>query len=161
VLWIIIIGFGVKAYRNTIWEEFAKANNWPLDTTTPQQALIPMSWQYGHSQHFSPVIQSQLGITNADLFTYDCTTGGGKSQQIHSFTVARVPLAVSLPHMLLLSKKAHADVREDLSNHEKLQLEGDFNNYFTLQIEKGEEVDALAIISPDVMQTLITYDDAE
>jgi len=40
-------------------------------------------------------------------------------------------------------------------------LEGDFNDYFKLRLRKGQEVDALAIIAPDIMQTLISYNKGE
>jgi hypothetical protein len=46
-------------------------------------------------------------------------------------------------------------------NHETLSLEGDFNDYFTLQIEKGQEVNVLEILTPDVMQTLVNLSQKE
>ena len=36
-----------------------------------------------------------------------------------------------------------------------IKLEGDFNQYFSLSITKGYEVEALEIFTPDVMQELI------
>jgi hypothetical protein len=70
-------------------------------------------------------------------------------------------LPKNLPHLLLLSKKAKADLHRDLQNSQQLKLEGDFDNYFKLQIEQGQQVDALVVITPDVMQTLVQYDTAE
>jgi hypothetical protein len=63
--------------------------------------------------------------------------------------------------MLLLSKKTKIDVARDLEDGERLNLEGDFNDYFSLQIEKGQEIDALSVITPDVMQKLVDYNQAE
>jgi hypothetical protein len=87
--------------------------------------------------------------------------GQGRNQTQLYYTVARVPLPKTLPHMLLLSKKAHAQLERDLANKQDIHLEGDFNDYFSLQIEQGQQVDALTVITPDVMQTLVQYDQAE
>ena len=38
-----------------------------------------------------------------------------------------------------------------------VSLEGDFDSYFTLKTEQGKEREALEIITPDVMQTIINY----
>ena len=161
VLYALYVGVLVGAYKNQVWVNFAEANRWSVDSETPQVELIPPSLQFGHSPRFSPVIKAQLGSVAADLFTYQCSTGEDRTQQIHRFTVARVDVGASLPHMVLLAKSAHADMRQDFANHEDLQLEGDFSKYFTLQIEKGQEIDALAVITPDVMQTLVTYENSE
>jgi hypothetical protein len=148
-------------YKNQHWEMFAVVNNWPLDTTTSVFDLVPPSMQFGQDSKFSPIIQAQLGADGCDLFTYTTTTGEGRYQQNHYFTVARVQLPFSLPHILLLSKKAKADLQRDLAEAQNLQLEGDFDDYFSLQIEKGQQIDVLTLITPDVMQTLVKNNQTE
>jgi len=160
-LYFAFLAQRVSKYKNNIWQSFAQANGWPLDTTTPPAQLIPPSMWFGHNRSFSPVIQAQLGQTACDLFTYNTTTGGGRSQQTHYYTLARISLPEPLPHMLLLSKKAGADLQRDLANKQDLPLEGDFDDYFKLQIEQGQQIDALTLITPDVMQTLVQFNQAE
>jgi hypothetical protein len=150
-----------RRIKNQAWVTFALANDWTLDTATPAAVIIPPSLQFGHSPVLSPVIQARLGDLTCDFTAYHCTTGSGKSARVHYFTVAAMPRAARAPHILLLCKKHAPDIQRDLQNAENLQLEGDFNDYFSLQVEKGQEVDVLTVITPDVMQTLISYDLAE
>lgn len=161
IIYLAFLSYRVGKYKNSIWQAFATANGWPLDSATSQAMLIPPSMQFGHSPSFSPVIQAELGPVACDLFTYKCVTGYGKQQQTHTFTVGRLAIAKALPHLLLLSKKAGSDLHRDMQASQSLQLEGNFGDYFKLQIEKGQEVDALTILTPDVMRTLIDYDQAE
>jgi hypothetical protein len=161
ILYGAMVSTRATKLKNGMWWQFAKANGWFLDTETPLEAVTPPSVLFGPSQTHSPIIQAQLENLTCDLFTYSCITGYGRSEQVHNFTVACVSLPQTLPHMLLLSKQSHALVQRDLGNAEKLQLEGDFSDYFTVEIEKGQETNALTIITPDVMQTLVTYNQAE
>jgi hypothetical protein len=158
---LIIVGTQVDKYKNSIWANFAAANGWEMDTSTPEEALVPPSMQFGSDRKHSPVIMAQLNDITADLFSYNCTTGSGKNATTHYFTVARVQLPKNLPHLVLLSKKAYADLQRDLANATTLELEGNFSDYFTLQVEQGQQIDALAVITPDVMQTLLTYNQKE
>ncbi|HEY5442736.1 MAG TPA: hypothetical protein VIJ68_04315 [Candidatus Saccharimonadales bacterium] len=157
----IYLGFQVKKFKNSVWQNFAIANGWALDQTTSPAELVPPSVQFGRDPHYSPVIQAQLGNIASDLLLYDCTTGSGKSSDTHYFTVARVRLPKVLPHLLLSSKKSRAYIQKDLLDSQTLELEGDFNDYFKLQIEKGQQVDALTVLTPDVMQVLVNYNKSE
>jgi hypothetical protein len=151
----------VSRFKNQVWDRFAAANRWSLDVDTPPDNIIPPSLQFGHSKHFSPVIQANLGNLVCDLFTYDCTTGYGKSSQTHYFTVALTALPKAMPHIILDAVKDSSDEKNDIPNAQVLKLEGDFNNYFKLQIEPGQQIDVLTVLTPDVMQTLISYSQKE
>lgn len=155
------IGKLVSTYKNNVWERFASANGWGLDIETSQAAIIPPSMQFGHSPHFSPVIQAQIGTLTTDLFSYNCTVGYGRNSTTYYFTVALIKGPRPSPHIVLRSTRGGDTIRNDLVNMEKLKLEGDFNNSFTLEIEKGQEIDALAVLTPDVMQTLVSYNTNE
>jgi hypothetical protein len=161
ILYMAFVSSRVNKLKNNVWKEFAAANGWPLDTQNSPAVVIPPSLQFGHSRTWSPIIQAKLDDLACDLLTYQCATGSGRSEVTHNFTIASTSLAQALPHLLLMSKKVHADVQRDLVNGETLKLEGDFNDYFNLQIEKGQEVDVLTIITPDIMQTLVDHNQAE
>lgn len=162
ILRVIYLGARVRAFKNGVWERFALVNNWPINAELDPATLIPLSLQFGHDQTYSPVITAALGDANADMFVYRTTTGSGKSQQTYVFTLARVMLPTALPHMLLLAKgNMWGGLRQEFENHETLSLEGDFNDYFTLQIEKGQEVNVLEILTPDVMQSLVSLSQKE
>lgn len=161
VLYSVFISYKVTKVKSTAWEIFALVNNWTLDLETSLEVIVPPSLRFGYDPFFSPIIQAQLGDITCDLLTYSTTTGSGRLRHVHRYTIGALTLPVALPHMLLLSKKAKVDVVRDLQNGENLKLEGDFDDYFSLQIEKGQEVDALSVITPDVMQKLIDYNQAE
>lgn len=156
------IGVLVKKYKNQLWDRFAAANGWALDNLTSVESTMPASLNFGHSHHFSPIIKVQLSNTACDLFAYDCTTGYGRYSQTHYFTVAIAQLPKAVPHIMLTTVKAtDVDMKNDIANAETLKLEGDFSKYFALQVEKGQEIDVLTIITPDVMQTLVDYGQGE
>jgi len=150
-----------QKYEKSLWIDFAQVNGWTIDSTTPVEELIPPSMQFGHSRKFSPIIQAQLDQFNCQLFSYNTTVGGGKSSRTYSYAVVRLQLPTSLPHMLLLSQKGTAVLGRDLANRQDVQLEGNFNDYFKLQIEQGQQIDALTVITPDVMQTLVQSNQQE
>ncbi len=162
VLYFFLFGSYVNRYKNKIWQQFALVNGWSVSADDAGEGLVPPSLQFGHSQNSSPVITANLAGLQCDLFEFDTTTGGGRYKTTHYFTVATAPLPKSMPHMVLRAKKSlDSDMQNDMDNGETLQLEGDFNDYFKLQVEKGQEIDVLAIITPDVMQTLVNYNQAE
>jgi hypothetical protein len=149
-----------QAYKNNLWTNFALANSWTLSAALTDQD-IPPSLVFGHSQKFSTAVDANVSSIYFGAFTYQCTTGSGRYQQLHQFTVANVTLPKVLPHIQLLSKKAKADVKRDLANAQNLQLEGDFDKYFSLQIESGQQIDTLSVLTPEIMQTLISYNNTE
>lgn len=161
VVYIVTISYKAAKLKNEAWAIFALTNGWTFDNETPLEVIIPPSLQFGYSQTFSPVIQAQLGDIACDILAYGTTADSGQRQHVHNYTVGALTLPVALPHMLLLSKKTKVDIERDLQDGENLKLEGDFNDYFSLQIEKGQEVDALTVITPDVMQKLVDYNQAE
>jgi hypothetical protein len=165
---LIIFAYGavmmgkINAYKNNIWKEFAALNGWQVVNKATVSEL-PQSVNYGHNRNYGTVIKAKFEAVSCDIFVYDTTTGQGKYQVTHYFTIATVPLnaSVSLPHIILNSKKEKADIQQKFPDYEKLKLEGDFNDYFTLIVEKGAEVDVLTVLTPDVMQTLINSDTDE
>lgn len=161
LVWFVTLMALASGLKNSLWEEFAAANSWPINAVQDPSMAIPFSLEFGHSQQVSPAITATLNGIVTDMFVYTTVTGEGRYQEGHNFTLARVELPIVLPHILLRSKKDKALLQQDFADHEKLQLEGDFDDYFSLQIESGQEVDALTILTPDVMQTLVSYSQHE
>ena len=156
-----VVGWLTRKYKANVWLHFAQANNWTTSPESQGESELPPSINFGHSHVFSSAINAVFESTNFLMFEYECTTGEGKSSQTHYFTVAKTTLQKNIPHIILRAKRHSADLTGDMENVEKLKLEGNFNDHFQLQIEKGQEVDALIIITPDVMQTLLDYSQSE
>jgi len=71
---------------------------------------------------------------------------------------AAIRLKTHLPNILLLSRlnATGTDVWRPIPvRSEKLSLEGDFDNYFTLYAPAGYDADALYLFTPDVMANLM------
>jgi hypothetical protein len=103
------------------------------------------------------------GITDPNqgwfLANYEYTTGSGKNKTTHGFGVMRLKLPRKLPHVLLDSKKNNFLMLRNLpgnfSSDQKLQLEGDFNNYFTVYAPTDYQRDVLYFLTPELMAGLI------
>jgi hypothetical protein len=160
LLYLIYLITLTVLYRNNAWRMFAKANNWAVEPTGLREELLPPGLVMGHNQKIGPVIQAELEETICQLFAYSYETGGKYYHHTHNFTVALVRLPINLPH-IQLNSKAVRSLRNDLIDTESLQLEGNFSNYFDLRLERGQQVDALSILSPEVMSALIDYDKTE
>ncbi len=68
--------------------------------------------------------------------------------------VLHTQLPAKLPSFVVDARHNTIKLSNQLSNYDKLHLEGDFPRYFHLYIPKGTQVDVLSVITPDVMQTL-------
>ncbi|HSX45456.1 MAG TPA: hypothetical protein VLG27_00435 [Candidatus Saccharimonadia bacterium] len=157
----VLVAHLTRNFKNRVWDEFAVVNGWTFDGDTPLAVLLPPSMQFGHSQHLSPIIQANLAGMVCDMYSYDTTVGEGKSAVTYYFTTALLKLPKTMPHMVLHAKHNDANVQNDLADGQELKLEGDFNDYFRLMIEKNQQIDALTILTPDVMQTLVDYSQNE
>lgn len=154
VMALIIIGAKANKVKQQAWRQFAADNHWPINAGDTE--VIPPGLQnIGHDRKTSEVINAQFNNLSCDLLFYQYTEGSGKSSHTYYFTIVRNHLNKQFPHIILDSKKNFSQLRNIPGNYENLKLEGDFYKYFNLYEAKGEEVDVLSIITPDVMQVLI------
>ncbi|HSW36927.1 MAG TPA: hypothetical protein VLG37_01000 [Candidatus Saccharimonadales bacterium] len=79
---------------------------------------------------------------------------GSRPGRFHGIDII---LPTTLPHIYLDAQRRQGfkGPRSFLQKSQKLQLEGDFNNYFKAYVVPGFDVLALSILTPDVLQTLI------
>lgn len=158
-----------RAYREPIWREFAEANGWKY-TLADAAALYyvpPALISVGNGQKLGDVVHADINGHKCDIYKYEFSTGSGKSKQFHFYTIVCVTVARSFPHLVLDSKRSRSLFNPDAAfvgsvvPPNKAKLEGNFHDYFQLYYEKGENIDALSVITPDVMQTLIDSNQAQ
>jgi hypothetical protein len=77
----------------------------------------------------------------------------GNHSRTYTYAIALMEQKRVFPHMFLDGKQNGASYA--YQKKQRLQLEGDFNDYFNLYVPNGEERDALEILTPDVMQVLV------
>jgi len=162
VICMSIIATKMAAYKNVVWKNFAAANDWYIVTTTPSnyRFVPPALIGVGHGGRLGAIVHAQFEGHECDMYMYEFTTGSGKNSQTHYYTVARVLLSKNFPHLILDSKKSWA-IREHGSAKQRVKLEGDFDQCFSLYHVPNEQISALSIITPDIMQTLIDSNSAQ
>lgn len=115
-----------------------------------------MIFDEGHSRKLKEALVFNDGI---EVGNYSYVTGSGKNRQVHSFMYAKVILSRKLPHMVLDSRQNNflgmTNLPDVFRSDQHLELEGDFNKYFSLYAPKQYERDALYVFTPDVMAAMI------
>lgn len=106
----------------------------------------------------SAYIASNRSFSEIGNITY--VVGSGKNRREYDFGYIEIKLPKRLPNIVLDSTKNNQlGILSNLPNFvpggQKLELEGDFNNYFTVHVPEGYERDALEIFTPEVMQLLV------
>ncbi len=100
-------------------------------------------------------------IINGKYYSrYSRATEDQKIEYIKQQTtgVIRLALPKVFPQIVLDSNKnddgAWSSIRTEFSQSQKLQLEGDFSQYFDLYIPSGLQINALSVLAPNMMQIL-------
>jgi hypothetical protein len=162
VIWALFLAmFALTTVYNRhvsrIIYKFASANGWTVSKISEYQMVPPTIRDLGHSQRLGPVVGGSFEGHNFQLFTYNYTVGSGKHSHTYFFTIFRVIQNVdTFPWILLDSQKNSGGAVSKQADSEKIRLEGNFNDYFSMHIKKSSHIDALSIITPDVMQTMIS-----
>ncbi len=107
---------------------------------------------------------SASDMVDFEIGNYEYTTGSGKNSQRHDWIYIRMKMDRNLPHIVLDARvnnhrvfgvDAGTNLPFSFTKDQILQLEGDFNRYFTLYAPKEYEDDAMYVFAPDVMAMLI------
>jgi hypothetical protein len=115
----------------------------------------------GHSRKIFDVLIGNYRDYPARIFTYEYTVQEGKHSHTYYSTVCELTYASSLPHIVLLRQELfglNGDVGllSGLDFMQKTELEGDFNKYFKLYIEKNADIAVRELLQPDIMQDFIS-----
>lgn len=115
---------------------------------------------------YSHLYRGRLRDETGDLFeisNYQYTIGSGKNRRTIENGYVMIKLDRNLPNIVLDSNQNNfkllglnmSNLPVNFKNNQKLSLEGDFNNYFTLYAPVGYERDALYIFTPDLMALFV------
>lgn len=145
------------AERNKkLWTKFASDNNWKVGPANLAENYVPPTLNnIGHSRVLSDIIEGQYSDNSFRVFTYKYTVGSGKNSTTYNYTIMQLVLRKQLPSFIVDSLRV-SGVKNMPNEFEKISLEGDFDKTFSLYAPKGAQTDVLSVISPDVMQTLIS-----
>lgn len=162
--WILIIAAGIMVVVITtrlskqeikVWREFATVNGWSILPKESVAALVPPAVaKMGHSHRSSEAASGSFNQIPFYLFEHEYTIGYGKGAQTFAMTIFSLKVNANLPQILITPKNGSYVDTGQLK--EKLKLEGDFSQYFKIHVQPEAEVDDLTILTPDVMQFMIS-----
>ena len=114
-------------------------------------------FNHGHSQQFSWGLRTpdSEGLT---IGNYQYTVGSGKNSHTYTYGLIRCNLSRTLPNVLIDATKNNMMKRFSnlgtFSGSERMELEGDFNQYFNVFCQQGYGRDTLYWLTPELMQLL-------
>ncbi|HYG84070.1 MAG TPA: hypothetical protein VD907_04275 [Verrucomicrobiae bacterium] len=154
--------FKVKARigRNVAFQAFATANNFSF---TPAWSSVdePGSiFRLGIGRATEATVQ---GVYNALPFwfgTHRYSIAQGQYRQTIVIGAVAVQLPRRLPHVVFDRKGNRTHISDGIARSQALQLEGDFNRYFSVYCPKEYAQDVLYFLTPELMEALIAMDDS-
>jgi hypothetical protein len=143
-------------------QRFADANSLLYRATSTDPTYPGVIFNTGDTRVAYDHFSTETGRF-VDFGNYRYSTGSGKSRTTHNWGFLAISLDRALPNMVLDSRANNGlfgttDLPTVFSRNQSLELEGDFNKYFTLYCPREYERDALYVFTPDLMGLLI--DDA-
>lgn len=150
---------GVRALR---LRQFCNDNNLkltPFFTSIGQEEGTVFG--IGHSHVAKNGINGEVNGNQFVLFEYQYTVGYGKNSRTHRLGVTKIKLNKKFPHIILDSKQDSSISIGVFSfdRSQRLELEGDFNNFFNIYGPKEYEIEVLQILNPSVMQSLLSINE--
>ncbi len=156
VLWKLLAHFMANNMRR---RAFATANSLQYLDGRPSQEQGVL-FKLGHSQTFTGgfVVPGPGRLTMAN---YQYVTGSGKSTRVFDFGVVRCDISRRLPNVLLDATSNNFMKRFSnlggFGDDQKIELEGDFSQYFNVHCPPGYGTDVLYWLTPELMQLLKQY----
>lgn len=171
VLPIVVVGGAVAAIAITVTrgtlgrserryrlDRFATANGMSYLPAVPSPALPGMIFGVGSSRSSSDLVRGERPRF-VEFANYQYTTGSGKNRTTHRWGYVAIKLDVPLPHIVLDATSNNglfgSNLPATFDKDQRLGLEGDFDEFFSLYCPAGYERDALYLFTPDIMARFI------
>lgn len=138
--------------------QFASANGMQFapSTSTGRGYRSGSKFQAGSARMDVLDAVSSPGARNLMIGTLRVETGSEKSRTVRVTEFVTLSLARHLPHIVLDAKSNNGigwsgRLGAEFDRTQRLSLEGNFNDTFTLYCPQGYEADALYLFTPDIM----------
>ncbi|MEV7632744.1 hypothetical protein AB0N64_10070 [Microbacterium sp. NPDC089318] len=163
---VVIAGVGIPLFilsrrrtRESTYRiaRFAEANGMSFRPFVNDPPLPGMIFHLGHSRRASQLVRGRQPRF-VEFGNHQYTTGSGKNKTTHNWGYVAVKLDVPLPHIVLDALGNNglgSNLPATFSKDQRLSLEGDFDQHFTLYCPSGYEADALYLFTPDIMARFI------
>ena len=155
-----VIGvIGWRRARETRYRlnRFAQANGMSYEGRVASPSLPGMIFSLGSSRLSTDLVRGTRPRF-VEFGNYQYTVRSGKNSTTYRWGYVAVKLDVPLPNIVLDAKGNNgfgSNLPASFQKEQRLSLEGDFDQYFTLYCPEGYERDALYLFSPDIMARFI------
>ncbi len=149
---VITFSILIKNSKDKFMKDFADAMNYSYSKVgnLGEGTLF----NFGNNRQATDEISGKYLDKDFRLFLYSATIGEGKNKTTYSFSVLELTFDALLPNIILYSKHI-GNTLPIVLDSEKITLEGNFNEFFSLRVPKGYENEAYQIFTPDIMQIFI------
>jgi hypothetical protein len=141
-------------------DRFATANGMSFIPTLFAPALPGMIFNVGGSRTSSDLVRGEQPRF-VEFANYQYTTGSGKNRTTHRWGYVAIKLDAPLPNIVLDATSNDSLFGSNLpatfDRDQRLSLEGDFDQHFSLYCPQGYEQDALYLFTPDIMARFIDH----
>ncbi|WP_431074997.1 hypothetical protein [Microbacterium phyllosphaerae] len=158
---ILVVGavIGWRRARVTRYRlsRFAQANGMSYEGRIASPSLPGMIFSLGSARMSTDLVRGTKPRF-VEFGNYQYTVKRGKSSTTYRWGYVAVKLDVPLPNIVLDAKGNNgfgSNLPASFQKEQRLSLEGDFDEYFTLYCPEGYERDALYLFSPDIMARFI------
>lgn len=153
---ILFLLFVYTKAQEVFFKEYAQKIGFTYKSKGDPKNFVGSLFFVGHNKHVKHLLIGSLSNYQTQIFSYQYATGSGKEQQTHYFQVFEIIFEKPLPNFTLKEKNnllnSFLPIKTKQSN--SIRLEGDFANFFDLEVEKEFEIELLQIFTPDLMNEL-------
>lgn len=153
---IILYAIVFNKMTEYLMRQFAKSLGYEYASSGDTTSVFGALFHIGHSHSISHVLSGSKESHPVRIFLYSYVVGQGKNSRTYRYTVFEKTFDCIVPHILV--HKPEIFFSEDVPvffGGVDITLEGNFNKYFSLTVEKDFEMEAHQIFTPDVMEELI------
>jgi hypothetical protein len=155
----IMVWLGWRNGRDTRYRlnRFAQANGMSYEARVADPPLPGMIFSLGRSRLATDLVRGSMPRF-VEFGNYQYTVQSGKNSTTYRWGYVAVKLDVPLPNIVLDAKGNNgfgSNLPASFQKEQRLSLEGDFDQHFTLYCPSGYERDALYLFTPDIMARFI------
>ena len=141
-------------------DRFARANGMSYVPRLAAPGLPGMIFGIGDSRQSTDLVRGDKPRF-VEFGNYSYSTGSGKNRTTRQWGYVAVKLDAPLPNIVLDATSNNSLFGSNLpaafDKHQRLGLEGDFDEHFSLYCPAGYERDALYLFTPDIMARFIDH----
>jgi hypothetical protein len=155
---IFVLGYQIVkiSAQNEFMKQFARSIGFKYSKKGSLEGMDGSMFKFGRSKSVFNMIKGRCMNYPLSIFNYAFTVGYGRGSRRYVYTVYKLQLSTKMPNILLKSSYYRGPELTEVINDEIfVKLEGDFNEYFSLYVLREFEIEALQLLSPDVMHYLI------